>query len=126
MKVVHARRRLGHAAGRGDGDTARSRWSRSAASRCSGTSCSSTPRYGFQDFLVACGYSGEMIKEYFRNFRLHSSDYVIDLADGSRRRSLKTDRPRLERRRRSTPASTRRPAAASCGCAAASATSRSW
>lgn len=39
--------------------------------------------HGHKDFLVACGYRGEMIKEYFRNLPIRTSDYVIDLADGS-------------------------------------------
>jgi glucose-1-phosphate cytidylyltransferase len=39
---------------------------------------------GFKDFLVACGYKGELIKEYFHNFSVHSSDYLIDLATGNR------------------------------------------
>jgi glucose-1-phosphate cytidylyltransferase len=39
---------------------------------------------GFKDFLVACGYKGEMIKEYFHNISVHSSDYFIDLASGQR------------------------------------------
>jgi len=39
--------------------------------------------YGFKDFLIACGYRGEMIKEYFRNLPLRTSDYVIDLAEES-------------------------------------------
>jgi glucose-1-phosphate cytidylyltransferase len=39
---------------------------------------------GFKEFLVACGYKGEMIKEYFHNISIHSSDYFIDLATGSR------------------------------------------
>ena len=40
--------------------------------------------HGFKDFLVACGYKGEVIKEYFHNFFIRNSDYVIDLSDGSR------------------------------------------
>jgi glucose-1-phosphate cytidylyltransferase len=40
-------------------------------------------RYGYKDFLVACGYKGEVIKEYFQNYRLHNSDLLIDLAGGS-------------------------------------------
>lgn len=40
-------------------------------------------RHGFKDFLVACGYKGEMIKEYFHNFFVHNSDYVINLKTGS-------------------------------------------
>ena len=39
--------------------------------------------YGFKDFLIACGYKGEMIKEYFHNFFVRNSDYLIDLRDGS-------------------------------------------
>jgi glucose-1-phosphate cytidylyltransferase len=40
--------------------------------------------YGFEDFIVACGYRGEMIKEYFASLLVHSSDYLINLKDGSR------------------------------------------
>jgi glucose-1-phosphate cytidylyltransferase len=39
---------------------------------------------GYNEFLVACGYKGELIKEYFHNFAIHSSDYFIDLANGQR------------------------------------------
>lgn len=39
--------------------------------------------YGFKNFLVACGYKGEIIKEYFHNFFIHHSDYVINLSDRS-------------------------------------------
>jgi glucose-1-phosphate cytidylyltransferase len=41
--------------------------------------------HGFKDFLIACGYKGEMIKEYFHNHFIHSSDYFIDLKNGSRK-----------------------------------------
>jgi glucose-1-phosphate cytidylyltransferase len=41
--------------------------------------------HGYQDFLIACGYKGEMIKEYFHNYYIHNSDYVVDLRDGSRK-----------------------------------------
>jgi glucose-1-phosphate cytidylyltransferase len=40
-------------------------------------------RYAHKDFLVACGYKGEVIKEYFRNYLLHNSDLFLDLKDGS-------------------------------------------
>ncbi len=40
-------------------------------------------QHGFKDFLVACGYKGEMIKEYFHNFFIRNSDYMINLKDGS-------------------------------------------
>jgi glucose-1-phosphate cytidylyltransferase len=39
--------------------------------------------HGFKEFLVACGYKGEVIKEYFHNFLIHNSDLVINLKDGS-------------------------------------------
>jgi glucose-1-phosphate cytidylyltransferase len=39
--------------------------------------------HGFKDFLIACGYKCEMIKEYFRSLPIRTSDYVINLADGS-------------------------------------------
>ena len=38
--------------------------------------------HGFKDFIVACGYKGELIKEYFANFRLHDSDALVDLRTG--------------------------------------------
>lgn len=40
--------------------------------------------YGFEDFLIACGYKGEMIKEYFAHFIIHNSDFFVDQTDGSR------------------------------------------
>jgi glucose-1-phosphate cytidylyltransferase len=39
--------------------------------------------HGFIDFLIACGYKGEVIKEYFHNFFIHNSDLVFKLKDGS-------------------------------------------
>lgn len=41
--------------------------------------------HGFKDFIIACGYKGEMIKEYFSNFLVHNSDVLVDLKDGSRK-----------------------------------------
>ena len=43
--------------------------------------------HGFKEFLIACGYKGEMIKEYFRTLPIRTSDYVMNLADGSVERS---------------------------------------
>lgn len=37
---------------------------------------------GFNDFIVACGYRGYLIKEYFASFSLHNSDIEVDLATG--------------------------------------------
>ncbi|HPV74323.1 MAG TPA: sugar phosphate nucleotidyltransferase, partial [Gemmatimonadaceae bacterium] len=39
--------------------------------------------HGHKDFLVACGYKGEYIKQYFRDFALRESDFFVDLRDGS-------------------------------------------
>ncbi|RMF58468.1 MAG: glucose-1-phosphate cytidylyltransferase [Calditrichaeota bacterium] len=38
--------------------------------------------HGFKEFIIACGYKGEMIKEYFHNFFIRHSDYIINLEDG--------------------------------------------
>ncbi len=35
--------------------------------------------YGINDFIVCCGYKGYVIKEYFANYFLHSSDVTIDI-----------------------------------------------
>ena len=34
--------------------------------------------HGIEDFVVCLGYKGYMIKEYFSNYFLHSSDVTID------------------------------------------------
>jgi glucose-1-phosphate cytidylyltransferase len=39
--------------------------------------------HGLKDFLVACGYKGECIKEYFHSYITRSNDYFIDLQNGS-------------------------------------------
>jgi glucose-1-phosphate cytidylyltransferase len=35
--------------------------------------------HGQKNFLVACGYKSEIIKQYFHTFFMRNSDYVIDL-----------------------------------------------
>ena len=40
-------------------------------------------QFGFKDFIIACGYKGHIIKEYFRNFSLVNSDWTINLRDGA-------------------------------------------
>jgi glucose-1-phosphate cytidylyltransferase len=35
--------------------------------------------YGFNEFIILCGYKGYMIKEYFSNYYRHQSDLTIDL-----------------------------------------------
>ena len=39
--------------------------------------------YGHSDFLVACGYLGGVIKQYFHDFTARNSDYFVNLLDGS-------------------------------------------
>ena len=35
--------------------------------------------YGMNDFIICCGYKGYIIKEYFYNYFLHSSDITINM-----------------------------------------------
>jgi len=35
--------------------------------------------YGFHDFIICLGYKGYMIKEYFANYFLHTSDVTFDI-----------------------------------------------
>ena len=35
---------------------------------------------GLHDFVVCCGYTGYLIKEYFANYFLHMSDVTFDMA----------------------------------------------
>jgi glucose-1-phosphate cytidylyltransferase len=39
--------------------------------------------HGLHDFVVCCGYKGYLIKEYFSNYFLHSSDVTFDMAANS-------------------------------------------
>lgn len=38
--------------------------------------------YGYKEFIVALGYKGEVIKEYFLDYYHHQSDLTIDLKTG--------------------------------------------
>lgn len=35
--------------------------------------------YGFNEFVICCGYKGYVIKEYFANYFLHMSDVTFDM-----------------------------------------------
>ncbi|MHA7646497.1 glucose-1-phosphate cytidylyltransferase [Nitrosopumilus sp. S4] len=35
--------------------------------------------YGINDFVICCGYKGYLVKEYFANYFLHTSDVTIDI-----------------------------------------------
>ena len=37
-------------------------------------------QYGINDFIICLGYKGYMVKEYFANYFLHTSDVTFDLA----------------------------------------------
>lgn len=37
--------------------------------------------YGFNEFIVCCGYKQHMIKEYFADYFLHNSDVTFDMKD---------------------------------------------
>jgi len=39
--------------------------------------------YGINDFVICCGYKGYIIKEYFANYFLHTSDVTFDLANNN-------------------------------------------
>ena len=39
--------------------------------------------HGINDFVICCGYKGYVIKEYFANYFLHTSDVTFDMADNS-------------------------------------------
>ena len=36
--------------------------------------------HGLDEFIVCCGYKGYLIKEFFANYFLHSSDVTFDLS----------------------------------------------
>ena len=40
--------------------------------------------YGFNEFVICCGYKGYLIKEYFAQYYLHCSDVTFDFSDGNR------------------------------------------
>ncbi|CAN5749889.1 glucose-1-phosphate cytidylyltransferase [soil metagenome] len=37
--------------------------------------------HGLSDFVICCGYKGHLIKQYFANYSLLTSDLTVDLAD---------------------------------------------
>ena len=39
--------------------------------------------YGINDFIICCGYKGYMIKEYFSNYFLYSSDVTFDMKNNN-------------------------------------------
>ena len=39
--------------------------------------------YGFNEFIICCGYKGYMIKEYFADYYLHRSDVTFDFTNNN-------------------------------------------
>jgi glucose-1-phosphate cytidylyltransferase len=39
--------------------------------------------HGITDFIICCGYKGYVIKEYFANYFLHTSDVTFNMAENS-------------------------------------------
>lgn len=40
--------------------------------------------YGFNEFIICCGYKGYMIKEYFADYYLHRSDITFDFTENNK------------------------------------------
>jgi glucose-1-phosphate cytidylyltransferase len=43
---------------------------------------------GFKEFVLALGYRGEIIKEYFYNYEIYNEDFSVYLGGGSKRIEL--------------------------------------
>lgn len=40
--------------------------------------------YGFNDFIICCGYKGYVIKEFFADYYLHNSDVTFDFKENNK------------------------------------------
>lgn len=40
--------------------------------------------YGFNEFVICCGYKGYVIKEYFADYYLHRADITFDFTEGNK------------------------------------------
>jgi glucose-1-phosphate cytidylyltransferase len=49
--------------------------------------------YGVNDFVICCGYRGYIIKEYFANYFLHTSDVTFDMSSNSMQVHHRTAEP---------------------------------
>ena len=49
--------------------------------------------YGINDFVICLGYKGYILKEYFSNYFLHTSDITINMSDNSMTVHNKTAEP---------------------------------
>lgn len=48
--------------------------------------------YGFHDFIICCGYKQHVIKDYFANYFLYSSDVTFDYTEGKSTMTVHRDR----------------------------------
>jgi glucose-1-phosphate cytidylyltransferase len=39
--------------------------------------------FGYSDFAIALGYKGEVVKDFFLNYKLHKSDMIVNLKSGN-------------------------------------------
>lgn len=49
--------------------------------------------YGLNDFIICCGYKGYLIKEYFVNYSLHTTDVTVDVLKNEIQVHKKTTEP---------------------------------
>jgi glucose-1-phosphate cytidylyltransferase len=40
-------------------------------------------RFGFREFILPLGYKGEVIKQYFHEYKMRNSDFTVDLQSGA-------------------------------------------
>ena len=61
--------------------------------RSSGTSCATTPNWGYNDFILCLGYKGEVVKEYFLSYNeALFNDFVLERnGDGTKLELLSRD-----------------------------------
>ena len=50
-------------------------------------------QFGLNDFVICCGYKGYMIKEYFTNYSLHTTDITVDVRNNKTKVHKKTTEP---------------------------------
>ena len=49
--------------------------------------------FGLNDFIICCGYKGYLIKEYFANYHLHTTDITVDVSENKVEVHKKTTEP---------------------------------
>ena len=54
---------------------------------------------GYDEFVIALGYRGDVIKDYFLNYRYHANSMTVDLGSGrvDRKRSTRSGSRTLDR-----------------------------